>query len=192
MLVAGVNCHVLITEKYHPDTAPWYPPFVNPQQQNHRNTLCWFKGDEASQYTSSLKLAPRTAKAVLLGCSHVVISVKWAPDPSDRSPNAPVHWWVMRKASDLTNSEDWPPSSSREAECFISRETGCICGFTTCESTCSVKSENFNLKCCKHHKHYKRSKITLQLPLLLSLWHMSPLMCSANTLIWKCTILSQG
>lgn len=94
-LIAGVNCHGLITEKCHPDTGPCYPPFVNPQQQNHRNKLHCFKGDEALQYTSNLKMAPRTAKRVLLGCSYVVICVKRAPDPSDHSPNAPVRWWVM-------------------------------------------------------------------------------------------------
>lgn len=182
-------CHVLITGKRHPDTAPCFSPCVNPQQQKHRRKPRWSKGSEAFPHTSNLKLTPRTAKTVLLGSSHVVIYVKWAPHPSDHFPNVTVHRWVTRKASGLTNPEDRPPAPSWEAECFISRETGCICGFTTCESTCSAERENFNLKRCKYHKHYKHFTIKLQLPLLLSLWHASPLKCLANTLSH---VLSQG
>lgn len=180
MLIAGVTYYVLTTEKCHPDTAPHYPSSVYPQQRNCRNKLCWFKGDGTFLYTSQLKMAPKTAQTVLLGCNHVVICVKQAPDSGDHSANAPGHWWLTQEASGLMNSQDWPPSSPWEAEWFISRETGCTCVFTTHESTCSVKSKNFTLKCCKHHKHYECFKIKLHLPLLLSLWHVTS-KCSANT-----------
>lgn len=62
MLIAGVNCHVLITRKCHPDTVLCRGPFLNPQQQNHRNSLCWFKG-EALQHAPNLKLAHGTPKS---------------------------------------------------------------------------------------------------------------------------------
>lgn len=174
VLIAGVSYYVLITEKHRPDTVPHYPSSVYPQQQNCRNKLCWFKGDGTFLYTSQPKMAPKTAKTVLLGYNHVVICVKQAPDSGDHSANAPEHWWLTQEDSGLMNSQDWPPSSLWEAEWFISRGTGCTCVFTTHESTCSVKSKNFNLKSCKHHKHRKHFKIKLHLPLLLSLWHMSP------------------
>lgn len=94
-------------------------------------------------------------------------------------------------ADGLVHSEDWPPSPSWETECFISRETDCMCSFAAHESTCSVKSENFTLKCCKHHKHCKHFKVKPQLPLSLSLWHITPEVLCKHTLRRKCTILSQ-
>lgn len=161
-----------MAEKCHPSTVPCCPSFVNPQQQNHRNKLHWFKRDEAFQYTSNIKLPPRTASRVLQGSS-----TRWSVW---NKLQIPVTALLMHLCADgLMHSEDWPPSSSWETECFISRETGCMCGFATCECTCSVKNENFTLKCYKHRKHCKHFKVKPQLPLSLSLgtchpWSVDP------------------
>lgn len=75
-------------------------------------------------------------------------------------PQIPVTVLLMHlRADGLMHSEDWPPSSSGRTECFTSRVTGCMCGFATCKSTPSEKSENFTLKCCKYHKHCKHFKV---------------------------------